>query len=257
MTISGDKRQKIVEKIRLLFNLADNAVKDGKDSAENHEAQLALETARKMLLNYGLEEAEVRLSEDQDTFKSSGGYVVNPKGFSRGKWVKSLAVTVADYFCVRVVTLKMKPGDQLHSYLFFGVDVGSQLAAYAFKSCHDQIRTLARRYKVGYAQFASSRVKFMFKDLKEYQKAAREEYRMGIIVGFQRRHQEIKRQEEAAATALALSYEQVAEDFLEKQKISVKSKAPKKKLEKFTLGDHFEKGVKDSDQVQLTSALKA
>ena len=95
--LTGDKRKRIIEKIQLLFNRAERSVTDATDvESVDHEAQLALETARKLMLTYGLEAHDVEtVSVGKAVEGMGGGYVVNLGISKTSEWVKTLAVTEA------------------------------------------------------------------------------------------------------------------------------------------------------------------
>jgi hypothetical protein len=255
--LSGERRKKLMDKIRHLFNLADRAVDSSKDTASvDHEAQLALETARKLLLQYGIDEAAVR--DNIPESDGSGGHTVKIKSSTVGTWSKRLAIIVANYFCVKTVYAP-HPGMNQTLFLFFGVSTATEPAALAFESCHYQIRTLSRKYKVNKALYEAHPHKFIFGTFSKYRDAAKSEYRSGILMGLTNRLTEIKKWEDAATTALVLAYGSAADKFIESNNLVVKDTKPPRRQALgsmvLTGGGHYLAGIKDSVDVSIVSGL--
>jgi len=255
--LTGDKRKRVIEKIQKLFNRAESKVVDS-DGTEgvDHEAQLALETARKLMLQYGLEAHDVEtVSVGKDGGPEGNGFTVSLGIANPGEWVKTLAVVIADYFFVRVLYTR-SPGDNTHqaSFLYYGVSVGAEAAAYAFQSCFNQIRTLSKKYKVDRELWEKHPAQHVFRTWEKYRDLAKEEYRKGIVIGFYQKLKDIERHEKKEVTALAVSYEKIADEFLKDKDINIhKERKPKDKPH--TAGGHYLKGLRDSNKVDLVRGM--
>lgn len=260
--MSTDRRKALIEKIRLLFNRAERAVIDADDPASvDHEAQLALETARRLMLQHGIEESELEgVTVRKGTTAQGGAMAVALAMRKPAQWVLSLAVTIADYFSCRALyapAAKLKKGE----VVFCGVNVAAEASAYAFHSVLNQIRVLSKKYKVDRRSWEYSRIlQLKFRTWEEYRTKAKSEYCYGIVVGLHKRLEELRRQEaqtpEAApTTALAISYSTVADEIA--KKINPETAELPPEAPKWTGDMHVKAGVRDSKDVHVTRGLGA
>lgn len=257
--MNADRRKALVEKIRLLFNRAECAVQDADDpESVDHEAQLALETARRLMLQYGIEESELEGSTVRKGSSLSGDAVTVELSMRKpAPWIFSLAFVVAEYFSCRV--LYIAPTKFANGLLIFcGVTVATEAAAYAFDSVLNQIRVLSRKYKVARLVWEKSYVmQLRFRTFEHYRIRAKTEYCMGIVVGLSKRLEEIKKQESAVpeekTTALVISYSTVADEIA--SRINPEHVEMPKHEQKWTGDDHLKAGVRDSSNVHVTKGL--
>ena len=255
--LTGEKRKKVIDKIQKLFNRAERSVVDADDAESvDHEAQLALETARRLMLQYGLEAHDVETVSVGDAGTADAdGVTVQLSITNPGPWVKSLAVTIADYFCVKVVYTR-SPNDAFHqaAFIYYGITIGAHSAAYAFESCFNQIRTLSRRYKVKRELWEWHPFQFKFRTWERYRDLAKEEYRKGIVAGFYQNLMRIKKSESPAETALSVCYDKVADDFIKDKVTIVKEETPRTEAA-YTAGGHYGKGYNDADKVSIVQGI--
>ena len=257
--MNQDRRKALVEKIRLLFNRAECAVQDADDpESVDHEAQLALETARRLMLQYGIEESELEGSKVRQGSSLSGDAITVELSMRKpAPWVFSLAFVVADYFSCRV--LYIPPAKYANGLLIFcGVTIASESSAYAFDSVLNQIRVLSRKYKVARLAWEKSyTMQLRFRTFEDYRTRAKTEYCMGIVVGLSKRLEELRKQEDAIpegkATSIVLSYSTVADEIA--SRINPEHAEMPKKEQKWTGDSHLKAGLKDSEDVHITKGL--
>jgi|GEM_PF-5730410 len=262
MNIPDDKRAKVIKRIQLLFNRASNAIQDEEDTTKvDHEAQAALEMARRLMLQYGLEEEDIGVLGGSQTSTGDAGGVLVSLATRPDNWALSLAIVVADYLEAGVTYLPPSGAWMGSNFLFYGPKLCAESAAYGFEAVFNQIMVLSRNYKVTEWQWQSSVIaKYNFSTFSAYSAAARREYREGLVLGFARRLKELREAEAASpesakVTALALRSEELAKRWLDEQDLHPKEKEPGKQ-KKYTGGGHHLKGEQDSENVQLRKGLK-
>lgn len=260
--MSTDRRKALVEKIRLLFNRAERAVLDADDpTSVDHEAQLALETARRLMLQHGIEESELEGATVKKGTTAEGGAMVVALSMRKpAAWVFSLACTVGEYFSTKSLYVPPsgpKPGE----VIFCGVKIASETAAYAFHSVLNQIRVLSRKYKVPRGPWEKNRfLQLAFSTFENYSLTAKSEYCLGIVLGLSKRLEELKKQEAQNAedqkiTALAISYSTVADEVALRINPEIEE-LPKQDQKRTGMG-HIMNGVRDSKDVHVTQGLEA
>lgn len=261
MNLPDDKRKKVIERIQLLFNRASNAIEDEADPTKvDHEAQSALELARKLMLQYGLEEEDIETlgAPGKPGSDDAGGILVS-MATRPDDWALSLAVVVADYLGSRVTYIPPTGAWMGSNFLFYGAKLNAETAAYGFEAVFNQITTLSRNYKVTEYMWKSSPIAMMnFSTFRAYSAAAKREYREGLVVGFARRLKEIqeaeaKTPEADRITALVVRHDDLAVRWAEAQGLHPEEKTPGKK--KYTGGMHHTMGERDSENVQLRKGL--
>lgn len=266
--MSTDRRKALIEKIRLLFNRAERAVIDADDPASvDHEAQLALETARRLMLQHGIEESELEGSTVRKGGPSEGGATtVELVMLKPAQWVLTLAVVIAGYFECKALYIPAA-GSRLPwrrkkgVIIFCGVAVATEASAYAFESVLNQIRVLSKKYKVSdYVWNVSEVMQRRFRTWEEYRTKAKSEYCYGIVVGLHKRLEELKEQEaaspaSASTTALAISYSTVADEMVKAVEPELTEEKPPER--KWTGTEHVQAGVRDSKNVHVTRGLGA
>lgn len=277
--MTDEKRQKVIERIQLLFNRAESKVENSNNPDEvDHEAQAALEMARKLMIQYGLEMEDIETAEHGRPAAAgmpADSYVVEFKAKRTAKWALMLAVTVADYMNAKV--FYSEGGSwQGASLVFYGVKLNAEVAAHAFQSLLNQIRTLSRKHKVTRGEWENSRRHAgLFRRLMEtqgvkineyssfetYRAAAKREYREGLVIGFGRYLKELKEREAASAegsriTALAIQYEGIAASWLEQQGIETRErKGRKDRGSNMVNPRHLDEGVQDGKNLRLHKGL--
>ena len=260
--MSTDRRKALIEKIRLLFNRAERAVIDADDPASvDHEAQLALETARRLMLQHGIEESELEGTTLRKGGPSEGGATTVELAMRKpAQWVLSLAVIIAEYFSCKALyipALKAQKG----VVIFCGVAIATEASSYAFESVLNQIRILSKKYKVkDFVWNVSKLMQLRFRTWEEYRTKAKSEYCYGIVVGLHTRLEELKDQEaanpaDAPTTALALSYSTVADEMVKVVEPNLTEEKPPDR--KWTGTEHVTAGVRDSKNIHVTRGLGA
>lgn len=210
-----EEKQRVVEKIQKLFSLAEN-------NPSEEEAQLALTTARRLLTKYNLSEDEVDSVERKSMIGTEGGSnEVILKTARIHDWVSSLVMLVSRYFDVKIYYVQGNKWGVKSKYVFYGVKMNSETAVYAFESLFNQVQTLAKKYKPSKEAFESQHY---YSDYSIYSVQARFEYRNGLVSGLRNRLNEVKKQEveefgQSKITALAVRYDEVAENWLAKNNI--------------------------------------
>jgi len=260
--MTADRRKALIEKIRLLFNRAERAVIDADDPASvDHEAQLALETARRLMLQHGIEESELEGTTVRRGTPAEGSALTVTLSMSKpAKWVLSLAVVIAEYFSCKAIyvpaTKKLKG-----EIIFCGVNVGIEASAHAFDSVLNQIRVLSKKYKVDDKSWSYSRLlQLRFRTWEEYRTKAKSEYCFGIVVGLNARLEELRKQEaatpeDAPTTALAISYSTVADEIALMIDPNLSELPPPPPM--WTGNKHLRAGIDDSKDVHVTKGLGA
>jgi hypothetical protein len=260
--VSTDRRKALIEKIRLLFNRAERAVIDADDPASvDHEAQLALETARRLMLQHGIEESELEGSTIRKGGPSEGGATTVELAMRKpARWVLTLAFVIADYFSCRA--LYIPAAKKLKGVVIFcGVAVATEASAYAFESVLNQIRVLSKKYKVNdFVWNVSKLMQLRFRTWEEYRTKAKSEYCYGIVVGLAKKLEELRDQEsvnpkDAPTTALALSYSTVADEMVKAVEPNLTEEKPPER--NWTGTEHVYAGVRDSKNVHVTKGLGA
>lgn len=270
------KLKKVIERVQLLFNRAENAVKDAEKPEDvDHEAQAALELARKLMLQYGLEMEDVEVVGAPGAAQGpeADGVLIDMKTQRTAKWALSLAVVVADYMDASVSYIEPSTwsGGRL---LFYGVKLNASMAAYAFQSVFNQIRDLSRKYHVDRAEWENPRrgggglmrqlmgrlAAPQYTTFDAYRVAAKREYREGLVFGFAKRLKELKEQEQASEqgeqiTALSVRYEGIARAWLSKHGFSEPEEKKPGQRRKHTGEKHYLDGERDSDKVQIRKGL--
>lgn len=261
--MSGTKRKKIIERIQLLFNRAATKVENSSNPDEvDHEAQSALEMARRLMLQYNLEMIDIETLgavQGAKTGPDNGESTVEFKTKQTAKWTLSLAVVISDYFECKVMYMNPTTwsGGKL---VYYGVKLNANLAAYAFQSVFNQIRTLSKKYKVKRETWECSPLgQYYYNTFESYRNAAKREYQEGLIWGFAKRLKELKEEEKISENgekivALALRYDEIAKDYLAKQDYHTKERQCRKHR-KHTGGKYYADGETDSNQVQLRQGL--
>lgn len=266
--MSSDRRKALIDKIRLLFNRAERAVIDADDPASvDHEAQLALETARRLMLQHGIEESELEGATVHKGTAAEGGAMTVELAMSKpAQWVLSLAFIIAGYFSCKALyvpaTKGVLPWNRKKGMIIFcGVTVAAEASAYAFDSVMNQIRVLSRKYKVDdWVWNVSESMQRRFRTWENYRTKAKSEYCYGIVVGLHKRLEELNYQEAmdpgaAPTTALAISYSTVADEMAKKVDPDLKELPPTKSS--WTGVEHVHAGVRDSKDVHVTKGLSA
>lgn len=245
-----DEQKKIIEKIHGLFSLAEN-------NPCEKEAQSALELARRLLIKYNLREDEI------DTVKNindsdGGSNTVELKTSRVHNWMKRLFAIVSNYFDVKVFSLQ---GDIRYKiktkYIFYGVKINAESAAYAFESLFNQIQKLAKKYKPSRNDFEKQSY---YSDYSIFSVQARIEYREGLIFGFYSKIRKIKDKEEKEfgknkITSLAIRYDKVADDWLEDNNIQLITKKSKCSMSHGTNTDAAIHGYEDSNNLHIGKGL--
>lgn len=275
--IDAARLKKVIERVQLLFNRAENAVKNAEKPEDvDHEAQAALELARQLMLRYGLEMEDVEVVGAPGAAQGpeADGILIDMKTKRTAKWALSLAVVVADYMDASVTYIEPSywGGGKL---LFFGVKLNASMAAYAFQSVFNQIKELSRKYIVSRSDYEHGRgggggtglmrqlmgrlAQHNYKTWEAYRNAAKREYREGLVFGLARRLKELKEYEAASAeadeiTALAVRYEGIAKAWLKSQGLDPEEKKPGER-KKHTGDKHYLKGEQDSKEVQIRKGL--
>jgi len=273
--VDPDKLKKVIERVQLLFNRAENAVRNAEKPEDvDHEAQAALELARRLMLQYGLEMEDVEVVGAPGAAQGpeADGVVIDMKTKQTAKWALSLAIVVADYMDASVTYIEPTywTGGRL---MFYGVKLNASMAAYAFQSVFNQIRELSRKYHVDRAewenpdrqrglmrQLMSSLGRYYYKTFESYRNAAKREYREGLVFGFAKRLKELKEQEEASEqgeqiTALAVRYEGIAKAWLRSKGFEDPEEKKPRPRAKHTGVKHYQDGERDSEHVQIRKGL--
>ena len=275
--IDSKKMKKVIERIKLLFVRSEYAVQDAKNPNEvDHEAQAALELARKLMLQYGLgmEDVEVEGASKLSGGPEAGGSVVEMQSRqATSKWILSLAIVVADYMDASVLYIEpsLSAGGKL---FFYGVELNAKMAAYAFQSVFNQVKVLSRKYKVNRREYEGAEMcgglmrnlmgsiaRHTYSTFDAYRNAAKREYREGLISGFAMKLQELKRQEQFTKqgeqiTALAIRHKGVAKDWLQNQGFEPPREKKLRSANKHTGFEHYGKGQRDAKNVQVRKGIE-
>jgi len=273
--VDPQKLKKVIERVQLLFNRAENAVKNADNPEDvDHEAQSALELARKLMLQYGIEMEDVEVvgAPGSSQGPAADGVVIDMKTKQTAKWALSLAIVVADYMDASVIYLEPSywSGGRL---LFHGVKLNASMAAFGFQSVFNQIKELSRKYEVnrsGYEgggsggglmrQLMGRLAQENYGSWDSYRNAAKREYREGLVFGFAKRLRELKEEEQSSTEgeqigALALRYEGIAKAWLSDQGFETEERKPRAK-KKHTGVEHYLAGERDAEQVQIRKGIK-
>lgn len=271
--VDPKKLKKVIERVQLLFNRAEHAVKDADNSGEvDHEAQAALELARKLMLQYGLEMEDVEVAGTATSSQGpeADGVVIDLKTKQTAKWALSLAVVVADYMDASVTYFEPSywSGGRM---LFYGVKLNARMAAFAFQSVFNQVKELSRKYQVSRSEYdgegrglmrslMSGVARQNYNTFDAYRNAAKREYREGLVFGFAKRLGELKEHEQASdegeqITALAVRYEGIAKAWFRNQGFEDPTERKPRHRNKHTGVKHYQDGERDSEHVQIKKGL--
>jgi len=243
-------RAKLIAKVRALFALSTN-----NPSAE--EAQAALLKARELMQQYQLDEADVG---DPTGSSPTGAYDVKLGSTTIASWKRMLGLVIADYFDVRSIVGRGIDPSRQSKMGFCGHALNAEIAAHAYASLMIQIDLLARDYRVGPELAEQNVLEGWFGSVSAYCRAAKREYREGLVVGLDRVLEQRKRAEEQAAhaaelDALALRHEDLQQQWLDEHMPDLKT-APKPSEPQGTLDGHVDRGYRDADLLELRRGLQ-
>lgn len=234
------EREKIIDKIRKLKNLAD----PDKNTNEN-EIAAALEAARRLMLEHSISESETFVAHTYDEIGGSNESKLGTKKIPY--WLHLLAMVIAEYFDCKHLRRRYK--NIGCSYIFYGPKNQTECAAYAFDSVYKQVLRLSDSYKIDKTRHCG------WKGNIGYAKVAKREYKDGLVTGLYNRCLALKRAEKTSdqaqnITALAIRSEEVAASWLEKNSPNAKSKNV------YSSGcctedGHFEAGIEDSESLSI------
>jgi len=221
------KRDRIISKIRGLVNRAQHPVPG--DDGVDHEANSAMDTAKKLMLQYGIEQHELEGVFVED---GPGGETVVTLALKvPDKWVLSLAISVADYFSARVHYIEAT-SHQEGQLTYYGIQTVSEVAAHGFESCLNEIQRAADSYTVRRELWEKHPIRAKaWPTFEDYTEAAKSEMCFGIVTGLARRWKEEREkapyQENKESTALAINEDHVADSWLAKREVEVEERTVK------------------------------
>lgn len=243
------KREKMMDKIAGLFRLAEN-------NPSEEESNAALARAKKLLIQYQLNEMEVRDrdnrsgTKDQDDLFQPDATWVEPPQSRMHKWILSMATAISIYFDVKHfyyegnTSTKMKP-----KFIFYGIKTNCEVAAFAFHSIYKQILKLGKKYKPSKQDFLDQDY---YTSFSIFSVQARMEYRLGLTRGLVSRawKERRKKQENKKVTALAIRADDVADKWLESSGLELKET----RLRSHAYGtntDSYNSGLVDADKIDI------
>lgn len=236
--------EKILDKIRKLKALAN----PDQNTSENEIAS-ALEIARKLMLEHGINEAETTVQIQDEELGNGVDTVLDTK--NRQVWISILAKAIDTYFeCKHFLRTG---GKRNISFCFYGPKEQAEIASYCFNSVYNQVWNLSNAYKPSGVVFYSPR---------DFSRIAKREYREGLSNGLLVRCRAIKEEEQRSAnaskiTALAVRSEEVADNWLAKH-VGKLSNMPFNSKRSTLGGRDYANGMRDSERLTLAkAALKA
>ncbi len=237
------EHEKILDKIRKLKALA-----NPDQNTSDNEIASALEIARKLMLEHGINESETTINIPNEEL--GGGTCFDLGTKNKQAWWISLAGAVGEYLDCKFFLRQSRINGI--SLVFYGPKDQAESAAYIFESVYKQVWNLSTAYKPSSCLFYGDR---------GYSKVAHREYREGLSNGLYERCKRIKEEEQRSAqasqiTALAIRSEDIADNWLSKN--IGKLKNANYRPNRTATGDqHYAKGFKDSDNLELNKAPAA
>jgi hypothetical protein len=238
------EHEKILDKIRKLKALANPDV-----NTSDNEIASALEIARKLMLEHGINESETTINIPTEELGGCGAVDLGTK--NKQVWISFLGAAIDTYFeCKHYLRINKSTGITL---IFYGPKDQAEIASYCFGSVYNQVWALSNAYKPSSSPFS---------DPRAFSKVAKREYREGLSIGLLERCKAIKEEEQRSAnaskiTALVIRSDKVADEWLAKH--VGKLQQFKQKSNRMTTGERdFANGKRDSEKLSLSkAALKA
>ncbi len=234
------EHEKILDKIRKLKNLA-----NPDNNTNENEIASALATARKLMLEHGINESEATVQLQDNEPGNGVDTVIETK--NRQIWISILAAAMDTYFdCKHFLRTG---GKRNLSFCFYGPKDQAEIASYCFSSVYNQVWNLSNAYKPSGVVFYSPR---------DFSRIAKREYREGLSNGLLERCRAIKEEEQRSAnaskiTALAVRSEDIANSWLAKHVGKLRTMPSSSK--RSTLGGRdFANGMRDSENLTLSKA---
>lgn len=230
--------QKIINKVKKLFDLSQN-------NNSEQEAQAALTMARKLLQEHGLSMMDIELEEEKGSL--AGEVSSSLEGRKRlSIWMIALGDVIANYFDVGFLYSNTR---FCHKIWFFGNRANAQAAMVAMPSLVYQIEALAYAYQPSKVyEYRPQRT------TRGSTRKFRESYIFGLIKGFAVHLHMLKQkdQEYAQTTALAVFNEDLRQEWLDSTDLAIETiKRPKKKV----ADEAYEQGQRDSTKLSLQKSL--
>lgn len=236
--------EKILDKIRKLKALANPDA-----NTSDNEIASALEIARKLMLEHGINEAETTVQIPNEELGNGIDTVLDTK--NRQVWISILAAAMDTYFeCKHFLRTG---GKRNISFCFYGPKDQAEIASYCFSSVYNQVWNLSNAYKPAIDNLWASR---------SLPRIAKREYREGLSNGLLGRCRAIKEEEQRSAnaskiTALAVRSEEVADNWLAKH-VGKLINMPFNSNRSTLGGRDYANGMRDSERLTLAkAALKA
>lgn len=238
------EHEKILDKIRKLKNLA-----NPDNNTNENEIASALATARRLMLEHGINEHETTVQIPNEELGNGVDTVLDTK--NRQAWISILSQAIDTYFDCKHF---LRTGGRRNlTIVFYGPKEQAEIASYCFTSVYNQVWNLSNAYKPSGVVFYSPR---------DFSRIAKREYREGLSNGLLERCRAIKEEEQRSAnaskiTALAIRSDKVADEWLAKHVGKLRTMPSSSKRSTLGGGD-FANGMRDSERLTLAkAALKA
>jgi hypothetical protein len=237
-------KEKILDKIRKLKALA-----NPDQNTSDNEIASALEIARKLMLEHGINESETTVQIPNEELGNGIDTVLGTK--NRQVWISILTAAIDTYFDCKHF---LRTGGRRNiSIVFYGPKEQAEIASYCFTSVYNQVWALSNAYNPSGNAFLAPR---------DISRIGRREYREGLSRGLLERCKAIREEEQRSAnaskiTALAIRSDKVADEWLAKH-IGKLSTIPFNSTRTTLGGRDFANGMRDSENLTLSkAALKA
>lgn len=240
------KREKMMDKISAMFKLAEN-------NPSQKEAELALSMARKLLIQYQIDEMELKekgSSKQQFDSMEAGCVEIRPPQSRLHKWITTMCSAVCVFFDVKYYFYKGNTFNKIPPrFIFYGVKTNCEIAAFAFNSIYQQITHLGKKYKVSKEDFS---MQGYYSDFSIFSVQAKMEYREGLASGLHKRANEEKNEESdnSKVTALAIRSQDIADEWIKSKRLNLVS--VKKDSHRYgTNTNSWRDGVRDASKIDV------
>lgn len=246
--MTNEQLNKVLDKVRKLKALAD----PDRNTSE-HEIAAALAMARKLMIDYGIEESQLDLNTE--TVNDLTGSEIFDTGKSNNQaWILALARVISRFFECRYYIKSPErcsyfrggPGKAKGTIrlVFYGLRSNVEIANYAMQSVTNQILALSKAYKTG-------------ADDISYGRRAKGEYKDGLVEGLANHLRSVKAAEKDGnqaqqITALAIRSDSAAVDYLKKAGIKLGNSSYRDNTRGTGDGIHRSAGIQDSRRLNVT-----